>query len=119
MAIGQRRRSCRVTRSRFRAIEDGAGCHLRPRRRYAVRRTGVGQRAQRTMRRGGMRRWSYAAMTVLLAASLLPIASAHAQDTGRVKASQLLKSVVLINTFACESQPVPGQKVPVPFQDLQ
>ncbi|HEY7035975.1 MAG TPA: serine protease [Thermomicrobiales bacterium] len=66
-----------------------------------------------------MRRWSYAAMAVLLATNLLPILSAHAQDTAPVKASQLVKSVVLINTFACESQPVPGQAILIPFQDQQ
>jgi cell division septation protein DedD len=54
---------------------------------------------------------------MLVAAALLPIVSARAQDTGRVKASQLVKSVVLINTFACDTQPVPGQAVPVPYQD--
>lgn len=48
---------------------------------------------------------------------LLPILSVNAQDSTRVKASQLVKSVVLINTFACDEQPVPGSAVPVPYQD--
>lgn len=64
-----------------------------------------------------MRRWSFAPVAVLLAASLLPLVSARAQETGRVKASQLVKSVVMINTIACDTPPVPNQKAPVPFQE--
>ncbi|MEA2531089.1 MAG: hypothetical protein QOG89_2733 [Thermomicrobiales bacterium] len=64
-----------------------------------------------------MRRLSFVAIVVLLAAGLLPIVSANAQDGTRVRASQLVKSVVLINGFACDVPPVPGEEVQLPFED--
>ncbi len=69
------------------------------------------------MERFELRRWRYVATVMLLACGLAPIVSATAQDSERVKGSQLVKSVVLINTFACDEQPVAGEAVPVPWED--
>lgn len=52
-------------------------------------------------------------LTMAIAAPL-----AFAQDGDEVvKADQLVRSVVLINTFSCDEPPVPGQKGLVPFQE--
>lgn len=65
-----------------------------------------------------MRRLRYASLLVLLLTGLISVFPAGAQDDApRVKASQLVKSVVLINTFACDEAPVPGETAPIPFED--
>lgn len=64
-------------------------------------------------------RWHLVAATIIALASVFPILSADAQDDTRVKASQLVKSVVLINTFACDEPPSPGQASAVPYKDQQ
>jgi hypothetical protein len=69
------------------------------------------------MRKMRTQRWSLVVGVVVVLAGLLPILSTNAQDGTRVKASQLVKSVVLINTFACDEQAVPGAAIPIPFQD--
>jgi Trypsin-like peptidase domain len=64
-----------------------------------------------------MRRMRGAALCVVLVLGLAPFVSAGAADNGRVKASQLVKSVVLINTFSCGTPPTVGETSPVPFQE--
>jgi hypothetical protein len=60
--------------------------------------------------------WILSLILLLTMAIATPLAVA--QDEGEpVKASQLIRSVVLINTFSCDAPPVVGQKNPVPFQE--
>jgi hypothetical protein len=64
-------------------------------------------------------RLSLGALLIVICASLAPMLAANAQESGRVKASQLLKSVVQINTFSCDGQPTPGQAMPIPYREIR
>ncbi len=59
------------------------------------------------------------ALVALLAGGLLPSTVAGQDGEGtRVKASQLIKSVVLIYTFQCDQPPEPGERNELPFKGI-
>ncbi len=59
-------------------------------------------------------------LLALVTGGLLPgVAAAQDEDGPRVKASQLIKSVVLIYTFQCERPPEPGARNDLPFQGIE